>query len=138
MPDEAIFDENHPFIAPSPTTTASDLIRMVEEIQEKKRLLDSQLMAALPNLVASYVIRTCESAARNEGRSANFRLNNSVMIDQLPLQVKDVLDRDSDLRPSCSRIRPRLGVMVQGILMHLGFLCLVTDIDDILKIEISW
>ena len=138
MSDKAIFDENHPFVAPSPTTTASDLLRIVEEIQERKRLLDSQLLAAMPNLVASYVLRSCESVAKNEGHSLSIRLGNPTMVDQLPSEVKEVFNKDNDLLNSCHRIRSRLGLMVQGILIHLDFKCQATDVDNILKIEVSW
>ena len=138
MPDEAIFDESRPFVAPSPTITASDLLRIVEEIQERKRLLDIQLMAVLPNLVASYVLSSCESAARREGRSLSFRLSPPTLVEQLPHEARKVLNKDNDLLNSCHRIRPRLGSVVQGILMHLDFICQVTDIDNVLKIEISW
>ena len=138
MPDEELFDEDHPFVPPPPTTMASDLRRIVEEIQERKRLLDSQLLAMLPNLVASYVIKTCEGYASCELSSGTLQLSNSVLADKLPGKVLMVLDKDGDLLSSCGRISKRLGEMVQGILTHLGFKCQVTCVDSFLKIEISW
>ena len=138
MPDEEPFDETHPFAAPSPTTTASDLLWIVEEIQERKRLLDVQLLAMLPNRVASDVIKTCEGYASGEQRSGIFQMNNSVLVDKLPCKVLMVLDKDGDLLNSCGRIRQQLGERVQGILTHLGFKCQVSAIDGFLKIEMSW
>jgi len=138
MLDEEKLDENHPFIPSSPTTTASDLRRIVEEIQERKRLLDKQLLAVLPNLVASDVLKSCEDYARGELCSGTFQMSNPVLVGKLPSPMKASYDENGDLLSSCARIRERLGEMVQGILTHLDFKCQATVVDNVLKIEISW
>jgi hypothetical protein len=142
MTEKVPFDEDSPFFSPSPTTTASDLLRIVEEVQENKRLFDSRLLAVLPNLVASYVIRSCEAIAGVEGRSGSFELSSSNLASMLPLRALVALDKGSrdncELLSSCCRICIDLGKMVEGILTHLDFKCHVTVHNGIMTIEIAW
>jgi hypothetical protein len=137
MPENVPFDESSPFFVPSPTTTASNLRRIVEEIQERKRILDSQLLSVLPNLVSSYVLKTCESQASMEGMSTVIRLSPSDLVKMLPSKVTNSLVKNCDTHGSCSRILKPLGESVAGILLHLGFKVLVTS-THIMDIEISW
>ena len=115
---------------------------LVEEVQENKRLFDSRLLAVLPNLVASYVIRSCEAIAGVEGRSGSFELPSSNLASMLPLRALEALDKGSrdncELLSSCCRICIDLGTMVEGILTHLGFKCHVTVHNGIMTIEIVW
>ena len=115
---------------------------LVEEVQENKRLFDSRLLAVLPNLVASYVIRSCEAIAGVEGRSGSFELSSSNLASMLPLRALEALDKGSrdncELLSSCCRICIDLGTMVEGILTHLGFKCHVTVHNGIMTIEIVW
>ena len=148
MTEKVPFDEDSPFFSPSPTTTASDLLRIVEEVQENKRLFttswecDSRLLAVLPNLVASYVIRSCEAIAGVEGRSGSFELPSSNLASMLPLRALEALDKGSrdncELLSSCCRICIDLGTMVEGILTHLDFKCHVTVHIGIMTIKIAW
>jgi hypothetical protein len=130
---------NNLFISFPPTKTASDVLKIVEEVQERKRLLDSQLLAMLPNLVASYAIAVCEARAAVEGRSVNLKMNPSELYDKLPSQVQLGLleGRESEGLDACRRILKPLGEQVQGILTHLGFTCAVASVLS-LEIEISW
>ena len=139
MPENAPFDENSPFLVPSPTTTVSDVLRIVEEVQERKRLLHSQLMTMLPNLVASHVIEMCKSKAAMEGRSANFRMDTAELHDMIPYKIRaGILNgRESETMNACSRLLMPLAAQVQGILTHLGFTCTVTSVMS-LEISISW
>ena len=139
MPENAPFDKNNPFFVPSPTTTASDVLRIVKEVQERKRLLDSQLMTMLPNLVASHVIMVCASQAAIEGRSVTFKMDTAELYGKIPSRVRTgILDgRESEVMDSCHRIFKPLGENVQGVLTHLGFSCTVTPVHP-LEISISW
>ena len=137
MPENVPFDESSPFFVPSPTTTASDLRRTVEEFQERKRLLDSQMLSVLPNLVASHVLKTCESHASMEATSAVFKFSPSDLVKMLPSKVTVSLVKNCDTHGSCSRILKPLGESVAGILLHLGFKVVVTP-TPIMEIEISW
>jgi hypothetical protein len=116
--NEEIFGS--PFVAP--TTTASDLLRITEEIQDRNRSLDNRLLVILPNLVSSYVLRSCEACARIGVRSLNIKLGCPAMVDYFPLEGKEVFDRN-ELTYSCRRILHRLGPMAQSILTSLGFKC---------------
>ena len=145
MTEKVPFDDDSPFFSPSPTTTASDLLRIVEEVQENKRLFDSRLLAVLPNLVASYVIRSCEAIAGVEGRSGSFELSSSNLASMLPFRALypvEVLDKGSrdngELLSSCYRICTDLGTRVEGILTHLDFKCHVTVHIGIMTIKIAW
>ena len=124
---------------------------LVEEVQENKRLFttswecDSRLLAVLPNLVASYVIRSCEAIAGVEGRSGSFELSSSNLASMLPFRALypvEVLDKGSrdngELLSSCYRICTDLGTRVEGILTHLDFKCHVTVHIGIMTIKIAW
>ena len=139
MPENAPFDENSPFFAPSPTTTASDVLRIVEEVQERKRLLDNQLMTMMPNLVASHAIMWCASQAAIEGRSVTFKMSTAELYGKIPSKIRaGILNgRESETVNACSRILMPLAAQVQGILTHLGFTCTVTS-GISLEISISW
>ena len=139
MSENAPFDENNPFFAPSPTTTASDVLRIVEAVQERKRLLHSQLMTMLPNLVASHVITVCASLAAVETRSATFKMDTAELYGKIPSKIRaGILNgRESETVNACSRILMPLAAQVQGILTHLGFTCTVTS-GISLEISISW
>ena len=139
MPENVPFDESSPFFVPSPTTTASDLRRTVEEFQERKRLLDSQMLSVLPNLVASHVLKTCESHASVEATSAVFKFSPSDLVKLLPSKVTNSLVKNYDTQESCSRILKTLGESVTGILLHLGFKVVMTPTPiSSMDIEISW
>jgi hypothetical protein len=138
MLDDVKFDESHPFVAPYPTTTTSDLLRIVEEIQERKRLLDMQMLAVMPNLISNGIVRACESIARSARRSGLFYYTNRQLVDLLPPPVKRAFDKDGYLLGSCFRTQKSIGAGVQGILLHLDFQCLVVSEECSLRIEISW
>ena len=139
MPENVPFDESSPFFVPSPTTTASDLLRIVEEIQEKKRRLDSQLLAVLPNIIASHAIKGCEARASVEGRSLNIEMDSASVSQKLPPSMMASFSKDDGVLDSCYRILRPLGAEVLGIIAHLGFKCAWTmTANNKLSIEISW
>ena len=138
MTDSVPIEEKYPFFVPSLTTTAVDLLRIVEEVKEKKRKFDSQLLAMLPNLITSAVVKSGELAAKNEGRSLCVQLDSTEIVALLPSKARAALDKDCNLIESCLRIRKHLGELVQASLMQLGFSCSVTEVDSCLRIKVGW
>ena len=139
MTDRVPIDETSPFfVPPLPITTAADLLRTVEEVKERKKKFDSQLLAMLPNLITSAVVKSGELAAKNEGRSLCFQLDSTEIVALLPSHVRAALDKDCNLIESCRRIRKHLGKLVKDFLMQLGFNCSVIELDSLLRINISW
>ena len=68
----SLLAEDAPMSSPPTGPTASDLLRVVEEIQERKRQLDLTLLGTMPNVIAGHALRICQSHAECEGRSARL------------------------------------------------------------------
>jgi hypothetical protein len=137
--------ENTPFFTPSPTTTAADLHKTVEDLRTRREALDRKLMAMLPNLAASHMIALGQNQADLENCSAHCVLGLSDFALMLPDPAMAELyssppSGDKDVKAACSRIMPEVGKVVVGILSHLDFKCkaVYEEINHQLTIDMSW
>ena len=137
--------ENTPFVIPSPTTTAHDLRKKVEDLRTRRQAIDRKLMAMLPNLAANHMVALGQKQADLEKCSAHCVLGESDFFLMLPepalaLLYSNPLAGDQDVKDAFSRLMPEVGEMAEGILAHLDFICktVFNKILCQLTIDISW
>ena len=140
----SLLAEDAPMSSPPTGPTASDLLRVVEEIQERKRQLDLTLLGTMPNVIAGHALRICQSHAECEGRSARLVMVPADIAARIPPRLLSSLygkeGKDVGLVSSVERILKPLMDAVVDILGRLGYTCTVSGgkPDEWQVITISW